>query len=185
MNAPFTYRHAETRRTWRDSGCKRHAAGEGETRRGLRVRGCDAQGISLPCSGETLAGEHVTSGLSVLARGLPVDRVTAAIPPACRRAADAAGQAARVEGTDVLLETPVWTAAGATHFVPSFSALTDAPYGVRLELAARIAGAWTPWIAGAALGPDAFEPLASSAPLDVDIDVFRSTTPVEAVRVRA
>ena len=188
MNAPFPCRHAESGRTWRDSGCKRHAAGEGETRRRVRVRDCDGQGTSLPCSGETLAGAHVTSGLSVLAWGLPVDRLAAAIPPSCRRGVDAAGTAGtavRVEGKDVILETPAWAVAGATHLVPSFSALTDASYTLRLEVAARVGGAWTPWIAGASLGPDPFEPLPSSAPLAVDIDVFRSPTPFEAVRVRA
>jgi hypothetical protein len=91
----------------------------------------------------------------------------------------------RVGHDEVLIEAPAWPVAGATHFVPSFAALTEAEYGVRLELSARVGGAWSPWAAGVGLGPSGFAPLPPSEAVDVDIDVFRARAPVEAVRARA
>jgi Peptidase_C39 like family len=125
----------------------------------------------------------VISGLWVALSGLPATAVAAAVPPACRRAIDAIG--ASVDGDDAIIETPAWPAAGATHFVPSFGALTAAPFSVRLELSARVGGAWSPWVAGVGLGPASFAPLADAPPLRVDVDVFRAAAPVEAVRLRA
>jgi len=125
----------------------------------------------------------MTTGLWVATSGLPVAAVTAAVPPACRRATG--GATAWTEGDEALVETPAWSTAGATHFVPSFCALTDAPFSVRLELSARAGGAWSPWVAGVGLGPAPFAPLADAPPLSVDVDVFRAAAPIEAVRLRA
>ena len=125
----------------------------------------------------------MTTGLWAAASSLPASAVTAAVPPACRRALDAA--ATWMEGDEAIVEAPAWTTAGATHFVPSFSALTDTPFSVRLELSACAGGAWSPWVAGVGLGPSAFAPLADAPPLSVDVDVFRAAAPVEAVRLRA
>ena len=123
------------------------------------------------------------SGLWAALSGLPATAVAAAIPPACRRALDAVS--ASVDGDEAIIETPAWPAAGATHFVPSFSALTGVPFSVRLELSARVGGAWSAWVAGVGLGPASFAPLADAPPLRVDVDVFRAAAPVEAVRLRA
>jgi len=125
----------------------------------------------------------VTTGLWAAASGLPVAAIAAAVPPACRRATDAA--TARTDGDEAVIEAPPWATMGATHFVPSFSALTDAPFSVRLELCARAGGAWSPWVAGVGLGPAPFAPLADAPPLSVDVDVFRAAAPIEAVRLRA
>jgi hypothetical protein len=128
----------------------------------------------------------MTSGLWVVASGLPDDAVTRTIPPACRRTVDAAApMATRLGGVEALVESPPWPAAGATHFVASFTALTEAAYSVRLELSARVAGRWSPWVAGVGLGPAAFAPLPPADTLDVDVDVFHARAPVEAVRARA
>jgi hypothetical protein len=122
--------------------------------------------------------------LHAVAAGLPIDAVTRAIPPACRGTVETAG-AARREGDTTLLETPAWAAKRATHFVPSFSGLTEMAYGVRLELSVRTRGVWSPWTAGVPLGPARFEPLPAAEGLDVDVDVFRTRAPAEAVRLRA
>ena len=125
----------------------------------------------------------MTSGLWASVSGLPPAVVTAAVPPPCRRPIAAAS--AWTEGDALVVETPAWPAEGATHFVPAFSVLTDAPFSVRLELSARVGGAWSPWVAGVGLGAAPFTPLADAPPLSVDVDVFRAAAPVEAVRLRA
>lgn len=119
-----------------------------------------------------------------MTRGLPTAVVVSAVPPACRRTVQAAPPHRTAAG-EVVIETPWWPTAGATHFVPSFTALTGSVYTVRLELAARVGGTWSPWVAGVALGPEPFAPLPRTPVLDVDVDVFRTRMPVEAVRVRA
>jgi len=128
----------------------------------------------------------MTAGLWGVASALSIATVTDAIPPACRRRIDAAQDSARRCGRDeAVIETPAWPAAGASHFVPSFTALTDAEYSVRLELSARVDGGWSPWVAGVGLGPSTFAPLPPSDALGVDVDVFGARLPVEAVRARA
>jgi hypothetical protein len=122
--------------------------------------------------------------LNAVAAGMPIEAVTRAIPPACRGAVETAG-AARRDGDTTLVETPALPAEGATHFVPAFSGLTEMVYGVRLELSVRTGGAWSPWAAGVTLGPASFAPLPTPEGLEVDVDVFRARTPVEAVRLRA
>jgi len=125
----------------------------------------------------------MTTGLWAAVSGLPPAAVVAAVPPACRRALDPA--TAWIEDDAVILEGPAWPADGATHFVPAFSALTDAPFSVRFELSARAHGAWSPWVASVGLGSAPFTPLADAPPLGVDVDVFRASAPIEAVRLRA
>src|ERR671923_219281 len=125
----------------------------------------------------------MTTGLWAAISGMPAAAVVAAIPPACRRTLDDA--TAWTDGDDAIIEAPVWPAAGATHFVPSFSALTPEPFSVRLELSVRVGAAWSPWVAGVGLGPAPFAPLPDAPPLRVDVDVFRAAAPVEAVRLRA
>ena len=128
----------------------------------------------------------MTAGLWGVASALSIATLTDAIPPDCRRRIDAARDSARRCGQDeAVIEPPPWPAAGASHFVPSFTALTGAEYSVRLELSARVDGGWSPWVAGVGLGPSAFEPLPPTDALGVDVDVFRARLPVEAVRARA
>src|SRR5919108_286955 len=125
----------------------------------------------------------MTTGLWAAISGMPAAAVVAAIPPACRRTLDDA--TAWTDGDDAIIEAPVWPAAGATHFVPAFSALTPEPFSVRHELSVRVGAAWSPWVAGVGLGPAPFAPLPDAPPLRVDVDVFRAAAPVEAVRLRA
>jgi len=127
----------------------------------------------------------MTTGLWVATSGIPASVVTGAVPPTCRRRLDTLFPPEDRDGADTLIEAPAWPVAGATHFVPSFAALTDAPYSVRLELSVRVGGAWSPWAAGAGLGPASFGPPAPAGPLGVDIDVFHTEAPAEAARLRA
>jgi Peptidase_C39 like family len=128
----------------------------------------------------------MTTVLHGIASGLPLDAVTRAIPPSCRGVVEtAAPSVTRRDGDGTLIETPAWPAMGAAQFVPALSALTAAARGVRLELAVRAEGSWSPWVAGVELGSAGFAPLPPSDALDVDVDVFRARAPVEAVRLRA
>jgi len=151
--------------------------------RRARTKGSPAGGPRVRPRPPIRARRTVTTGLWVVASGLTTDAITAAIPPSCRRTVDAARTS--VEGEDFLLEAPAWRVDGATHLLPSFSARTTTPLGVRLELAARCGGAWTPWTAGVTLGPARFAPLPPAPPLEVDVDVLRAAAPVEALRLRA
>jgi hypothetical protein len=128
----------------------------------------------------------MTTGLWVAICGMSASVVTGAVPPGCRRRVDTLPPPASSHSDgDVLLDAPEWPTRGATHLVPSFAALTDVPYSVRLELSVRTGGAWSPWVGAAPLGPAAFPVLAPDGPLDVDVDVFRTSAPIEAARLRA
>jgi Peptidase_C39 like family len=127
----------------------------------------------------------MTTGLWVTASGLPSSELALAIPPACRRHVEAPANAAvEHDGGDVVVAGAEWSVSGATHFVPSLAALTPLSYGVRLELAVRTGGAWSPFVAGVSLGGASFAPLAATDGLDVDVDVFRTRAPAEAARLR-
>ena len=127
----------------------------------------------------------MTTGLWLAASGLDGAALLDHVPPACRRSLDTV----RTEPIDAasgeaLVEGPEWSVNGATHFLPSFAALTGIPHSARLELSVRLAGAWTPWTAGVGLGPASFAPLPAVAGLDADFDVFRACEPVGAARLR-
>ena len=128
----------------------------------------------------------MSTDLFVVARGLDPDAVRNAIPPACRRSVDAPTSAG-VAGEEAHIVAPEWAPrATVTQLLPSLSALGGDDTSVRLEISARVAGEWTPWIGGASLGSDAFSPLPSSCPgLACDIDVFAAAAPIDAVRLRA
>ena len=154
-----------------------------------RVLRRDARGDQrtfLPCFGEDFAsGAIVTAGLWGVTSGLAAATLAEAIPPGCRRVLDGISPSAvSVQGEEALIVAPEWPAAGATHFVPSFTALTPAPFSIRFELSARIGGAWTPWAASVGLGPAPFASSAAERPISVDVDVFRTIAAVEAVRLR-
>jgi hypothetical protein len=125
----------------------------------------------------------MTSALWLAASGWPAARLLEAVPPACRRHVDAPYDV-RIEGQEALVQTPTWSVAGASHFVPSFAAHTTTPFGARLELSVRVAGTWSGWAAGVSLGTASFAPLPPAGSLDVDVDVFRARGPVDAARLR-
>ena len=145
-----------------------------------------------PCGEDFPRGALVSAGLWGIVSGIGADRLAEAIPPACRRVVEAiAPSAVRVSADEAVVVTPDWPATGATHFVPCFSVLTTEPCSIRFELSARVGGEWSPWVASVGLGP---APLDSGStpgrdssrggPLSVDVDVYRATAPVEAVRLR-
>jgi hypothetical protein len=185
MNAPFLLRRPGAATT-RAQGCNHDAFGDAEMARALRRDACGDQRTFLPGFGEDFAsGAIVTAGLWGVTSGLAPATLAEAIPPGCRRVLDAVlPLAVSVQGDEALIAAPDWPAAGATHFVPSFSALSTAPFSVRFELSARIGGAWTPWAASVGLGPAPFASSAADGPIAVDVDVFRTAAAVEAVRLR-
>ena len=129
----------------------------------------------------------MATGLWGMTSGISGAAVTAATPPRCRRAitavdAESAGATSSRDGA--VVEGPAWPVGSATHFVPSFAALTEVPYSLRLELSIRTGGAWSPWVAGATLGPALFPSSAPTDALAVDIDVFTGRAPAEAARLR-
>jgi hypothetical protein len=127
----------------------------------------------------------MTTGLWLAASRISADVLIAAVPPACRRTVAQMERPPRERaGDEVLVEAPEWPVDAAVHLVPSFAALTTAPYSVRLELRARLGGAWTPWVAGVGLGPASFPPLPAADDLDVDVDVVRTRAAADAVRLR-
>jgi hypothetical protein len=95
-------------------------------------------------------------------------------------------RAVHTDGEETVLEFGVWTPRmPAAHLLPSFSAPAAAPPAFRLEVSARAAGAWSPWIATVTVGDADFSTLPSAAgPLTADVDEFRATQPVDAVRLR-
>lgn len=127
----------------------------------------------------------VITDLFAVASGVAADGVTAAIPPACRRALESPPPSVR-DGADVVIECGPWAPrAAARHLVPAFASLGRADYSVRFEVSVLAAGAWSAWVATTTLGPAEFPPLASPDPaLGVDVDVFKSALPAERVRLR-
>ena len=125
----------------------------------------------------------MSGALWVAMSGLPVQTLSEAIPPACRRTVDAPA-GVQIAGEQAVVESPAWPVAGATSFVPSFAVQSTLPFSGRLELSVCVDGAWSAWVAGVGLGPAAFEPLPPAESLEVDVDVFRAPAPVEAARLR-
>jgi len=126
----------------------------------------------------------MSSALWVATAGMPEPALLDAIPPACRRPLDAPASV-QIGPDEALVESPIWPAAGATHFVPAFAVHTTVPFSARLELCVRLDGAWTPWAGGVSLGPaSSFDPLPPVEGLGIDVDVFRTRSAVEAVRLR-
>jgi hypothetical protein len=123
--------------------------------------------------------------LFVAASGWPSDALAAAVPPSCRREVERA-PSPRLEGDAAVVEFPEWRPRRpASHLVPSFSASSPGEAGFRFELSVRTGARWSPWVAGASIGPAAFAPLATRADgIAVEIDEFTLTPPADAVRVR-
>ena len=96
------------------------------------------------------------------------------------------GPAPRVDGAEAVVDFPEWRPRRpARHLLPALSALGPVPYSFRFEVSARAGGAWSPWVGGAAIGAARFEPVAERAEaLAAEIDEFRASAPVEAIRLR-
>jgi hypothetical protein len=111
--------------------------------------------------------------------------VTDAIPPSVRRELEPT-PAPRRDGNDVVVELGPWTPRGAArHLLPSLALVTPRPPGVRFEVSARRAGAWSPWVATVALGDNGFAPLPAEADgLTANIDEVHASPPLDAVRLR-
>jgi len=127
----------------------------------------------------------VATDLFIAASGWPASTLIEAVPPACRRAVEPA-PAPRMGDADAVVDFPEWRPRRpARHLVPAFSALGPVPYSFRFELSARAGGTWSPWVGGAAIGEPRFEPVAERADaLTAEIDEFRASAPVEAIRLR-
>lgn len=127
----------------------------------------------------------MATDLFLAASGWPPVALADAAPPACRRPVEAA-PAPRLEAGAAVIEPPEWRPRrAARHLLPSFSALSAVEAGFRFELSVRRGARWSPWVAGAAIGPGVFPPLASRADgLVADVDQFDVTPAAEAVRVR-
>lgn len=123
--------------------------------------------------------------LFLAASGFEPASLAEAVPPACRRPIGLAPRPV-ADGGDALVTLPEWIPRRAvSHLLPALSVLGEAEYGYRFELAVRAAGAWSPWTAGVTLGPASFAPLPTRvAAVASDIDVFLTTEPVDAVRLR-
>lgn len=127
----------------------------------------------------------LTTDLFLAAAGVDASALEAAVPPVCARGVDPAPVAVR-EGPDTLLMLPTWTPRRpATHLLPSFAPLTDAPLAFRFELSVHCGGTWSGWAASATVGRADFTPLpAGTPPLTCDVDVFHAAAAVDAVRMR-
>jgi len=127
----------------------------------------------------------VTTDLFLAAAGVDPLVLAGAVPPGCLRGIDPAPIAAR-EGADTVLMLPTWTPRRpATHLLPSFAPLTEAPLAFRFEISALVDGEWSAWTGSATIGAADFAPLPAAAePLACDVDVFRAARAVDAVRLR-
>ena len=127
----------------------------------------------------------MSTDLFIAASGWPASALIEAVPPACRRAVEPA-PAPRMGGGDAVVDFPEWRPrCPARHLLPALSALGAVPFGFRFEVSARAGGTWSPWVGGATIGEARFAPVAErSDALAADIDEFRASAPVEAVRLR-
>jgi uncharacterized protein YvpB len=134
----------------------------------------------------TFASEpRLTSDLFAAASGIESATIARVVPPACLRGVDVRVEPS-VDGDDTVLECAAWSPRrAAVHLLPSFSPLASTPPAFRFEVSARSDGAWSPWVATVTLGDARFASLPSSAgPLTADVDEFRASRPVDALRVR-
>jgi hypothetical protein len=135
-------------------------------------------------SGAAREGIRVHTDLFAIAQGIDAATVERAIPPACRAGVAAAG--VPVAGVETIVESPVWhPRCAARHFVPAVSWLAAPVPAFRCELSVAAGGAWSPWVAAAAIGGDDFGgALPAVGALSCDVDVFTSPVPADAVRLR-
>jgi Peptidase_C39 like family len=111
------------------------------------------------------------------------EHLAAAVPPSCFRGIDRA-PSPEADGNDVVIVLPEWRPrVPSRRLVPAFS-IGEGVQGFRFELATFAAGAWSPYVAGAAVGRDPFAPVpARAGTLAAEIDEFVATPPAERVRL--
>lgn len=107
-----------------------------------------------------------------------------AVPPACRRGISQTPSPEAV-GDDVIIRLLEWRPRRrARRLVPAFSVLSDCEHSFRFEVSVLVAGAWSPWVAGASIGPARFpHGVARTEALVAEIDEFIASTPAESVRL--
>lgn len=117
--------------------------------------------------------------------GIDADALAGVIPPACRRETSPIPDRS-VAAREIVLHCPEWRPRADTrHLLPSVCVLTEIPYAARFELSVRTGARWSPWVASAIIGPGEFAPMPGvSETLACDIDLYRSRTAVEAIRLR-
>jgi hypothetical protein len=140
-----------------------------------------ARGSFVPNLGRPLP----VTDLFVAASHLDVRGVADAIPPSVRCGVVPA-PAPRRDGRDVVVELGPWTPrTAARHLVPALALLAPRAPSVRFELAARRAGAWSPWIATATLGEQLFASMpVTTDGFTADIDEVWAMPLIDAVRLR-
>jgi len=122
--------------------------------------------------------------LFLAASAWPAGSLAHVVPPSCDRGIVAAPSVA-ADGEHLVVRFPEWRPRQPAHrLVPALSALAESPLGFRFELSAFAAGSWSPWVAGATVGPARFAgPAARSETLVCEIDEFIANPPAERVRV--
>jgi hypothetical protein len=127
----------------------------------------------------------VSTDLFVSASGLDTATLARAVPPSCLRTIETATAWHR-EGDDALLECGPWAPRRpAVHLLPAYAPLAPVAPAFRFELSARVAGAWSPWVATITLGRAEFPPLPTAAgALTADVDQLTAAHPPEAIRLR-
>lgn len=107
------------------------------------------------------------------------------MPPGCLREVEPAPPPVRA-GADIWLEAGPWRPrSAARHLLPAFSAISAIDYSLRFEVSVLAPDGWSPWATSETLGSASFSPLpARAAGLHADVDVFTTTAPIEAVRLR-
>jgi hypothetical protein len=123
--------------------------------------------------------------LFAVAARLDARVVAEAIPPSVRREL-APAPPPRPDGDSVVLDCGPWVPRQPVrHLLPSLALLAPRPPSARFELSTCRSGAWSPWIATAALGDHTFSLLPATIDgLRADIDEVRAAPPVDAVRLR-
>ena len=122
--------------------------------------------------------------LFLAASAWPSDSLARVVPPWCDRGVVPAPSVA-ADGEHLVVTFPEWRPRQPAHrLIPSLSVLGANPLGLRFELSAFAAGAWSPWVAGATVGRARFGAgVARSGTLVCEIDEFIANPPAERVRV--
>jgi hypothetical protein len=125
----------------------------------------------------------VPTDLFLAASAWSSESLAGAVPPSCYRGIDRA-PSPQADGDDVVIVLPEWRPREPAHrLVPAFS-IGGGVQGFRFELSTFAAGAWSPRVAGAAIGPDRFPAApARTETLAAEIDEFVATPPAERVRL--
>lgn len=123
--------------------------------------------------------------LLAIASGVAADRLAVTVPPSCQGPVEM-GAPLQSDAAGGILGPVEWSPRRpARHLLPALSLLAGHDRSFRFEVAGRIEGEWTPWVAATTIGAATFPAMAAAAgPLEVDVDVLAATRPVERVRLR-